>query len=240
VVSTSQVAQRPPGLDAAHAAAIPVNGLTAWMLLEEFGRVRAGDRVLVHSAAGGVGLTALDLLRRRGAWAAGMASPAKHDFLRERGYSLLLDSRDPEALAELHATGQRFDLILDPVGGRSWRLGLRLLRPGGRLLCYGFSAGVAGPRRSRLRALRTLARIPWLLCNPIWLMNHNRGLCGVNLGHLWGEGERLRSWLQELLRLWERGELHPHVHAQIPFSEAADAHRLLHERGNLGKVLLTP
>ncbi len=240
VVPAAQAAVRPAGLDAAHAAAIPVNGLTAWMILYEMGRLREGDRVLVHSAGGGVGLAALDLIRARGAVAEGLAGATKHAWLRERGYAFLADSRREDWDAAFRGRPP-FDLILDASGGRSWSRSLRLLRPGGRLAVFGFSANAAGRRRSLLRALRNLVfGISLRDFHPITLMNRNRGVLGVNLGRLWGEGQRVAGWLGELLGMAAAGSLRPVVHARVPFSRAAEAHRILHDRENLGKVVLVP
>lgn len=237
VVDAIQAVPRPAGLDAVTAAAIPVVGLTAWMMLEVMGRVRSGDRVLVHSAGGGVGLAALDLLRWRGATAIGTASEGKHELLRKLGYDRLIDSRREDFEAALSG-GPGFDLVLDAVGGASWAKGLRLLRPGGRLVCFGFSASAVGQRRSLLAALRSFLAVPWLKINPVTLMNENKGVLGVNMGHLWSEAERVADWMRELLLRWEEGVLRPRVHAAVPLADAARAHRILHERANVGKVVL--
>ncbi len=238
VLPAERVLRRPEGLDAVTAAAIPVTGLTAWMMLEELGRVRAGDRVLVHAAGGGVGLMALDLILRRGAHPIGTASPGKHEALRERGYRQLIDYRSRD-FYEVLRDEPGLDLILDPIGGASWGKGLRLLRPGGRLICFGFSSGATADTRSPLALLRFAASVPWLRVNPLALMNENIGVMGVNMGRLWGEGERVTSWLHMLLELWRIGELRPVIHAALPFERAAEAHRLIHNRENLGKVVLT-
>jgi NADPH:quinone reductase-like Zn-dependent oxidoreductase len=238
-VPAIQVAVRPEGLDAVTAAAIPVNALTAWMMIEEMGRVRAGDRVLVHSAGGGVGLAALDLLLRRGAVAIGTASPGKHAFLKERGYHQLIDYRNHD-FAQVLAEEPGLDLILDPIGGDYWKKGLGLLRAGGRMVCFGFSATAAGNTRSLVGTLSNLAKVPWTQFNPISLMNNNIGVMGVNMGHMWHESERVTDWLEKLLVLWQQGVLRPHVHATVPFSNAREAHRILHDRENMGKVILTP
>jgi len=131
------VGERPEGLDAVTAAAIPVTGLTAWMMLEVMGRVREGDRVLVHSAGGGVGLMALDLIKRRGATAIGTASAHKHETLYARGYDQLIDYRN-EDWTEALADQEGLDLILDAIGGEYWEKGLSSLRAGGRMVCFGF------------------------------------------------------------------------------------------------------
>ncbi|KAA3604858.1 MAG: alcohol dehydrogenase [Planctomycetota bacterium] len=238
-VAEIQAAIIPDGLESTVAAAIPVTGLTAWMMLEVMGRVREGDRVLVHSGGGGVGLMALDLIRWRGAEAVGVASPAKHEKLKQLGYSEVVDSRNPEAL-DVFRNSPGFDLILDPVGGPSWSRSFSLLRPGGRLICYGFSSNAQGRTRRVWTAVRNLSQVPWLAFNPIRLMNQNLGVLGVNMGRLWNQGERARTWLDGLQQLWQQGGLRPLVHAAVPFSEAAEAHRILHDRENLGKVVLVP
>lgn len=238
-VPAVQAVVRPDTLDAVTAAAIPVNALTAWMMLEEMGRVRKGDRVLVHSAGGGVGLACLDLLLWRGATAIGTASPGKHAFLRERGYHQLIDYRSQD-FAEALKDEPGLDLVLDPIGGDYWKKGLTLLRAGGRMVCFGFSANASGNTRNLLGTLGNLAAVPWLKFNPISLMNDNIGVMGVNMGHMWHESERVSGWLEKLLVLWQQGVLRPQVHAQVPFSNAQEAHRIIHDRENLGKVILVP
>ncbi len=208
------------------------------MLCEIMGRVREGDRVLVHSAGGGVGLMALDLLKWRGATAIGTASSGKHERLLERGYDQLIDYRN-EDFEEVLKDGPGLDLILDPVGGEWWAKGLRLLRPGGQIGVFGFSAGAQGTKRSLLTSLSTVMAVPWLKVNPISLMNENKGMFGVNMGHLWDEQTRVLGWLTSLLGLVEEGVVRPHVHATFPFDRADEAHASIHARENFGKVLLT-
>lgn len=239
VIDSAVAVRRPPGLDAITAAAIPVNALTAWMMIDVFGRARAGDRVLVHSAGGGVGLLALDLLKERGATVIGTASKHKHEALYARGYDQLIDYTQEDYEAVLKGqTG--LDLVLDPLGGDNWAKGLRLLRPGGRLICFGMSVNAADQKRSLLSVVQNVWAIPWRAANPVSLINQNIGICGVNMGHMWHERERVTGWLDELLQRWSTGVLRPHVHAAVPFAEAAEAHRILHRRENLGKVVLVP
>ena len=240
VVQRSElVGQRPQGLDAVTAAAIPVTGLTAWMMLEVMGRVREGDRVLVHSAGGGVGLMALDLIKRRGATAIGTASAHKHETLYARGYDQLIDYRN-EDWTEALADQEGLDLILDAIGGDYWEKGLTSLRAGGRMVCFGFSSNASSTKRNVFTAMGNLWAVPWRKFNPIWLINHNVGVLGVNMGHLWHERDRVAGWLREVVGLWETGEIKPLVHAAVPFDRAAEAHQILHDRANIGKVVLTP
>ena len=82
--------------------------------------------------------------------------------------------------------------------------------------------------------------MPWLQFNPPALLNANKGVFGVNLGHLWGEVPRIRGWADDLLGLWSRGIIRPHVDKVFPFAEAAAAHHYVQDRKNIGKVLLRP
>ena len=236
-VPDRQAVRRPAGMDAVTGAAIPVTGLTAWMMCEAIGRVRAGDRVLVHSAGGGVGLMALDLLKWRGATAIGTASAGKHARLLERGYEQVIDYRTEDFAAVLK-DDPGFDLILDAVGGESWSKGLDLLRAGGRLVMFGMSSTAQGSTRKLLPMLELARTIPWTKLMPTWLINHNVGVVGVNMGRMWHEGDRVAGWLGELFALWEAGTLRPVVHAAVPFDQPAEAHRILHDRENFGKVVL--
>lgn len=243
VVPERQATRRPHGLDARTAAAIPVTYITAYQMLIEMGRVRSGDRVLIHQAAGGVGLAAIDLCALTGGVETfGTASASKHEFVRARGLTHPIDyhSQDYEREVMRLTGGRGVDLILDPIGGDSWRKGLRLLRSTGRLVCFGMSSANTSKERSIIGGLKAIAQIPWLKVNPITLMNENKGVLGVNLGHMWDEVERLSGWLDQLLVWWAEGKVRPHVDRAFPFAEAAAAHSYIQERRNVGKVLLVP
>jgi synaptic vesicle membrane protein VAT-1 len=82
--------------------------------------------------------------------------------------------------------------------------------------------------------------MPWLSFNPPALLNANKGVFGVNLGHLWNEIPRVRGWADELLELWKASVIRPHVDKVFPFAEAAAAHHYVQDRKNIGKVLLRP
>lgn len=238
-VPAAQAVPLPPDADLLRAAALPVNYLTAWQMLEVMARVREGDVVLINGAAGGVGLAALDLCRLRGARVIGTASPAKHDFLRARGVEVVLDSRRPSFAAEvLAATGGRgCDIALEPRHGRWLGESHAALAPTGRLVMFGFSSGAPGEKPSPLAPLATLAQVPWWRLGPIRLMNDNKGVMGVNLGRLWSYPP-VAVWLRELTALLAAGRLAPHVDRVFPLAEAAAAHAYLHARRNIGKVLL--
>jgi synaptic vesicle membrane protein VAT-1 len=223
------------------AAAIPVNYLTAYHLLFRAASVRPGERVLVHMAAGGVGLAVLQLCRTvEGLVVFGTASAAKHEVLRAEGCTYPIDYRATDYAAEVRALtgGEGVDVVLDPLGGNDWRKGLKLLRPCGRLVAFGFANLASGPRRRPAHMAAQIAGIP--LLTPVQLMNHNRTVSGVNIGHLWDEIALLREELQAVLALWDAGSIKPRIDGVYPFTEAAAAHRQILRRQNVGKILLTP
>jgi len=245
-LSTRQVFRRPDGMTAEEGAALPVNYLTAFQAMVVMGGLRGADemggrrqRVLVHSASGGVGTAAADLGRIYDVELFGTASPAKHAYIQERGYAHAIDYRSGDWVAEVLrlSDGRGMDLILDPVGGEYWKKNLKCLSPTGRLVAYGFSSAAGG---GKWKAIQQLSRVPWLRFSPLSLISSNHGVLGVNLGHLWKMADAVGAWMRQLLKYYETGRIHPHVDRVFSFEEAVDAHRYIEERKNRGKVLLRP
>jgi len=240
VVPRALVVPIPDRLSFEKAAAIPVNYITAWIMLVRLGNVSKGDRVLVHAAAGGVGQAALQICRWRGAEVIGTASGSKHARLRELGVAHCIDytKQDFEAEVMKVTGGKGVDLALDAVGGESFKKSYRCLGPMGRLFAFGASSFAPGRTRSIVAALRGLWALPKF--KPLDLMDKNRGVHGVNVGHLWDQADKLRSMLDEILGLTNEGILDPVVDKSFPFARASEAHEHLQARGNFGKVLLVP
>jgi NADPH:quinone reductase-like Zn-dependent oxidoreductase len=240
VVPAGQAALVPANLSLEAAAAMPVNYLTAWLMLVHLGNVHAGERVLVHAAAGGVGQAALQIARWRGAEVIGTASPSKHARLREEGVAHCIDytTQDFEAEVKRITGGQGVDIVLDAVGGESFSKSFRSLAPMGRLFMFGVSSFAPGEKMSVLAALKGLWAMPSF--KPIPLMNDNRGVFGVNLGHLWDRAAQLRAMLGEMVDLAGQGELRPVVDRTFSFAQAGEAHQYIQQRKNFGKVLLVP
>lgn len=230
----------PAGLSFEKAATIPVNYLTAWIMLVQLGSVRAGDRVLVHAVAGGVGQAAVQICRWRGAEVVGTASAGKHARLREMGVAHCIDYSTQDFEAEVRRIYGKggVDVVLDAVGGESFRKSYRCLGPLGRLYVFGVSSFAPGRRRSVVAALRGLAAMPRF--SPIDMMNTNRGVHGVNLGHLWHRADLLNQMMSEIVALVANGTFDPVVDQVFAFDRAADAHARLQDRQNFGKVLLAP
>jgi len=230
----------PAGIDANVAAAIPVNYTTALVALYQMSNLAAGETVLIHGAGGGVGIAATQLARLRGATVIGTASAAKHDAIRRHGVQHAIDYRTADVVAEVKrlTNGRGVDVVLDPIGGRSFADSYRLLAPLGRLVMYGVSSIAPGERRSLWRAVTTLMRMPRF--KPLSLMNRNRGVFGLNLGHLWDERGKLVEAMTLLVADVAAGQLQPVVARTFPLDRAAEAHRFVQSRSNIGKVILTP
>jgi len=240
-VPAGQVLPMPDAMSFEEAAAIPVSYLTAYHMLFRVAGARPGERVLVHMAAGAVGTAVLQLCRTVDDLEVfGTASAAKHDVLKAAGCAHPIDYHTTDYAAEVRrlTAGEGVDIVLDPLGGHDWRKGLKLLRPGGRLVAYGFANLASGQRRRPARLASQVAGIP--LLTPLGLMNHNRTVSGVNIGHLWGQIAILREELQAVLVLWDQGRVKPHIDRTYPFAEAATAHRRILQHQNTGKIVLVP
>jgi NADPH:quinone reductase-like Zn-dependent oxidoreductase len=239
VVRAEQVFRMPQGMTFEEAAALPVVYLTAHHMMLFTGNMRPGSSVLIHSAAGGVGLAAIQIARTRGCTIFGTASPGKHAFLREQGVQHPIDSGGDYAAAVRAVVGDKgLDLVLDPVGGKSWSVGYDLLGPGGRLVAFGLSAAAAGTTRNLFHALGQIIRIKSY--DPRKLMDHNKTVSGCNMGHLFGRLDLLRPQFASLLAMYGRREIAPRVDRTFRFDDAPSAHHFLHERKAIGKVLLVP
>ncbi|MEB2313106.1 MAG: medium chain dehydrogenase/reductase family protein [Sorangiineae bacterium] len=240
-VPASQVVAIPDAMSFDDAAAIPVAYLTAYHMLFNVARLRAGDHVLIHMAAGGVGIAALQLCRTvPGVVTYGTASAAKHEHLRREGCAHAIDYRTSDYVEEVRRLtgGRGVDVVLDALGGPDWKKSYSLLGPAGLLVAFGVANANQSGRRNLLHVVSQLARTP--LFTPLGLMNVNRGVAGVNLGHLWGETELLKAMLEALVRLYAEGRIRPHIHARFSFAEAARAHAELEQGKNVGKVVLVP
>lgn len=239
VVPAAQVFATPSALTDLEAAAIPVNYLTAAIALYKLANLSAGETVLVYGAGGGVGVAATQLAKLRGATVIGTSSTSKIDAIRALGVDHAIDHRKQDVAAEVRRiTADRgADVILDPIGGRSFSVSYRLLAPLGRMVIYGASSIASGERRSLLRVLRTILLMPSF--KPLSLMNANRAVMGLNLGHLWTEQDQLRSAMSMILDHATAGRLRPVVARTFPLESAGDAHRFLQSRANVGKVVLT-
>jgi len=244
-VAQSMVYALPAQLSFEEGAAFPVNYATAQAGLVVMGGLKPGERVLIHAAAGGVGISATQIAKRIGAEVFGTASASKHAAIREQGVDHAIDYRTQDFAAEVRRItgGQGIDVAFDALGPSSFRKDYRLLRSGGRLIMYGASEVQSGEQRSLPTALRTLAKSPFASM-PWWkglgVMNENKGVFGLNMLSWWDAEGGLDRVIEPLLPALEAGQLKPVVAAAFPFDDAPDAHRFIAERRNVGKVVLVP
>lgn len=237
-VPAAQAKKLPGAMSFDEGAALPVNYLTAYQMLFWTAPVKPGMAVLIHMAAGGVGLAAIQLCRTiENITLLGTSSASKHDFLRAQGLHHPIDYRTKDYVDEVKrlTNGRGCDRILDALGGKDWERGVSALRSGGTLFAFGWANMVDGEKRNLLRvASQFLSMKKW---SPMELMGLNKGIIGINLGHLWHELELMGSHLEALLSLYEAGAIKPHVDRVFPLSKAADAHAHVQARKNVGKVL---
>jgi len=238
-VPATQCSRAPEELSDSEAASIPVTYLTAAIALYRMAALTAGETVLIHNAGGGVGIAATQLARLRRATVIGTASPLKHAALRSFGVDHIIDythANVPDEVGKI-TRGRGVDVILDPIGGASFMKSYRMLAPLGRLIMFGLSAAAPGEKRSWWHALRAWRATPTF--DPLSLINRNRGVFGLHAGHLWEEHAQLAPLMQMLLSELRAGRLQPVVAKTFPLERAADAHRFIQSRANIGKVVLT-
>jgi NADPH:quinone reductase-like Zn-dependent oxidoreductase len=224
VIPAAHAVPLPDGMSFEQATAIPVNYATAWAGLIRYGNLWPGERVLIHAAAGGVGIAATHIAKVQGAEVWGTASPSKHEAIRGFGVDHPVDYRQEGWDEDL----PRFDVVLDGVGGSNFKKSYDLLRPGGRLVAIGSAGVVSGDvKMPRFRIMDQ--------------MFESKSIVGVNVLRLWDNWDSsAMPWVEPLSELLERGSLRPVVDRTFPFEHAPDAHRMLVERRNVGKVVLVP
>src|SRR3954449_10394709 len=245
-VPADQAIPLPDGWSYEQGAAFPVNYSTSYVALVMMGGLREGDRVLIHAAGGGVGISATQIARSRNAEIFGTASASKHDAIRAQGVQHAIDYRNQDFEQEIRRItgGEGIDLVMDATGPTNFRKDYRLLREGGRLIMYGLSEASTETGRDMKKLFSSLARMPFATV-PWWkslqLMSENKGTFGLNM-LAWQDREGLDRVLEAIGKELEEGtiSIDPVIAKAFPFEEAGEAHRFIGERKNVGKVVLVP
>jgi NADPH2:quinone reductase len=218
----------PDGIDDGQALALVAQGATAWHLLRTSARMQAGESVVVHAGAGGVGSLAVQLARLWGAGRviASASSEEKRALTLELGADAAIDSAgaDLKAAIEEANGGRKVDVVLEMVGGRTFHASLAAVAPFGRLVTYGMAS------REETDPVA-----------PGGLMRRSRAVIGLWLAHAAARpGDMLAPQLAELFDLVAAGELRPIVGGTYPLAEARRAHEDLRARRTIGKLVIDP
>jgi NADPH:quinone reductase-like Zn-dependent oxidoreductase len=223
VAPENTLARKPARLSHEEAAAIPLAGLTAWQALVEMGKLHAGQSVLVHAAAGGVGVFAVQIAKALGAHVAATASARNHDFLRHLGADDLIDYSREKIEDKLSG----YDIVLDGVGHSVWSGSFKVLKRGGQLLTL--TPPVPEGPSSKFRFLATAALAIGSATARAAFTGKKFAL--VSIKPRGGDLEKINS-------LIEAGKLHPVIERVFTLEQIADAHRLSEGGHVRGKIVL--
>src|SRR5205807_4273474 len=233
----------PAGLDAGEAVSLILNYITAYQMLHRSAKVRPGQRVLIHGAAGGVGSALLQLGRLAGLEMYGTCSSRGASAVSDLG-GIPIDYQHQDFVKEIHClTGEGVDVVFDSIGGTHiWR-SRKALRPGGRVVAYGLTSSLRGGRlasgrsggRHRYRAILIFG----LYIAGSWLLPGGKRVIAYSIQTL----KRLKPALfrQDLIALFEllqQQKIKPLIAQRFPLAEARHAHELLGKGGVTGKIVL--
>ncbi len=222
----SRVIPIPEGTEFEQAAAFPIAVLTAWHLIHSCHHTESSQTVLVHSAAGGVGIAAVQIARATGARVIGtVSSDDKIGLVRKFGASDVINYENHDFAAEVMriTNGRGVDLILDAVGKPTFEKGLTCLAPFGHLILYGSAGGAPDPIDVRAR-----------------LFAKSQKVSGFVVPMVYGMKEIHRRGLEAVFQLAREGKLTIPIGKKFPLADAADAVRFLQSRRSTGKLLLIP
>lgn len=239
MVPASHTFLMPEQMSFEEGAAIPVNYVTAYMMLFEMANVRPGKSVLIHMAAGGVGIAVTQLCQTvQDVTVFGTASAAKHETIVQGGVTHPIDYRTKDYVEEIRKISPKgVDVVLDPLGGTDTQKGYSLLKPMGTLIVFGAANCVTGQKKNLLAMAKT-----WynqLSITTQKLMQANKAICGFHLGYISDDQLIIRT-MATLLELYNQGKIKPRIDSSYHFEEVGDAMRRMHERHNIGKVILLP
>ncbi|KAI9539581.1 Synaptic vesicle membrane protein VAT-1 [Dissostichus eleginoides] len=201
----------PEGMSFEEAAALPVNYITAYMMLFDFGNLRPNQSVLIHAAAGGVGIAATQLCNTvKEVTVFGTASASKHETISQGGVTHPIDYRTKDYVEEVRKISPKgLDIILDPLGGSDTHKAYNLLKPMGKLITYGAANMLAGQKKNLIAVAKN-----WyhqFSIHTLSLIQGNKSVCGFHLGYLDGETELITQVMNTILDLYKEGKVKPHI-----------------------------
>ena len=225
LIRAGRVMPIPEDMSFEQAASFPIAVLTAWHMIHTCNDTRPGQFVVVHSAAGGVGIAAVQIAKAAGAKVIGTVSrDDKIDLVQKFGADRVINYEREDFAAEAMkiTDGRGVDLILDAVGKPTFEKGLRCLAPLGHLIVYGRAGGAPGP------------------VNPLELFGKSIKVSGFAVTMMYALTEHHRRALDDVFRLEREGKLTVPIGGRFPLADAVEAHRFLESRRSTGKLLLVP
>ncbi len=208
------------------ALCVLIQGTTAWHLLKTMGHLRAGETVLIHAAAGGVGTIAIQLAKMWGATViASTSSPEKSELAISLGADHVISANSADLAGEIRKAngGKGIDIVLEMIGGATFDQSLLALADFGRMITFGMASRTAPTP-----------------VHPGSLMHGSKTIAGFWLANCFAHKELMHDVVAELFSLIGSGALKPVIGATFPLAEAADAHRAMLARGTTGKIVLKP
>ncbi len=233
----SELVPVPEGLDPAQAVSLVLNYATAYQMLHRVATVQAGDWILVHGAAGGVGTALLELGKLAGLQMLGTASAGKQDLVAQLG-AVAINYQAEDFVARVRQeTGEGVASAYDPIGAENYARSYQALRPGGILVTYGsYAANQGGRSRPEMAAATRAMRDRLSEQNEAGKRVEGYFIARLKAVH----PNWFRADLQALLDLLAQDKLHPLVAERLPLSEARRAHELMDHAGARGKIVLIP
>ncbi|MFJ6855623.1 medium chain dehydrogenase/reductase family protein [Streptomyces sp. NPDC091271] len=240
LIDVTELLPMPDGVDAAAAATLVVNGITAWQMLHRIAKTPTGGTIVVLGANGGVGSTLVQLARHAGITVIGTASKRHHETVRELG-ATPVDYRGPDLYDRIRQYApDGVDAVFDHVGGDGLEQSWRLLRRGGALVSYGTAATKDEEGNSQLPVLKLFGRIAAWNTLPNGRSAHFYNFwAGRRLRRAAWHG-RLSEDLTHVLRLLADGSIAPQIAARFPLTDTASALTLAESRTVIGKVVILP
>lgn len=237
VTDARAVVAVPEGWDAATAIALTTQYATAWFAAAEMMNLHKGDKVLVQSGAGGVGIALIQFAKHKECEIFATAgSTEKIDYLRASGvhHPINYTTQDFEEEITRLTNGKGLDAIFDAVGGSSVKKGMRILSAGGRLVCYGASVLSNKNLLGKIKA-----GLSFGFYHPAMLMMPSKSIIGINMLKIAdNKPDRMQHCLQSVVQLAKEGVFVPKVSQVFPIAEIAKAHTMLESRQTIGKVVM--
>ena len=239
-VPADSIVPVPPKMSLEIAAATGVTYLTAYHGLVTLANIKQKEKLLLHAAAGGVGIAAIQIAKHLGVEVFATASNReKLELARTQGahHTINYSEDDFEEIVRKTTDGYGVDVVMDSVGGRVMKKSWKLLAPMGRYVLYGFASVTGKTRLKRLKMLQEGLAVPFLY--PPTLVSKNVGFFGFNLYFLTDRRKYLKSAISKILTWYEKGIIHPYIGARYSFDQIAEAQAFLQSRQSVGKVVVT-